>query len=248
VTLTCDSCNYPIWTRGCLDGCEHRAHCDCSDPDHHESPDTLADYDLSCGRSVKVHAVDRWIRRNDGTPPVDIGEAWEAALTVGSSSISGTSRLYPPSDLVLVAHGDAVRTALRREWVEDLRMDHLKTCGSCDLPWYPGQTDDCPWCDGTAEPDHNEDAEPMTTTTDTDQNVQESEPARMHDCPVCEEPTIGEGDDDRCKVCRELDRTVDETDEDETGSCDECFRDAEPGSAYCDFHSYLEATEVAHAE
>jgi len=56
-------------------------------------------------------------------------------------------------------------------------------------------------------------------------------------CPVCGRSTLGDEDDDRCKVCRETDRQPAADGVDET--CAKCFREAVDDSAYCSWHQYL---------
>lgn len=60
-----------------------------------------------------------------------------------------------------------------------------------------------------------------------------------HSCPCCGAPTLGgDGDDLRCKVCRETDRPLPDAAEGDA-TCEACWRDATPETDYCQFHQHL---------
>jgi hypothetical protein len=145
VTLTCDICGYPIQTQTCRDSCGHRTHCDCK----RDTPTRTAVGQTADGKTVTDHAVMRWWQRTPVQNPPRLEVAWERAVSVGASDVSGTVRLYEPLERLIVAHGGKIRTVMYAD-AEELNTDHLKQCEYCDQLWNPSDPDveSCTWCEG----------------------------------------------------------------------------------------------------
>jgi len=75
-----------------------------------------------------------------------VREGWEQGVHVGLSTHTGTARLHPPSQTLLLERDNEIVTVIRSGYTE-YTADHLYECDYCGFQFQPS-TDDrtCPWC------------------------------------------------------------------------------------------------------
>lgn len=123
--------------------------------------------------TITRHARQRWLQRigqPDGDLDAAIQAAWMASIPVGLQRTSGTIRLHPPTEALLVVKrkgGRAVLVtvldAVLASESGELNDDHLQRCPACERRVDPAASQvDCPWCaaslDGQTSEDDDNDA------------------------------------------------------------------------------------------
>lgn len=92
------------------------------------------------------HAKLRWVERA-GSFRKSVYQAWEEGYYVGLPTHSGTARLHPPTQTLILARGSNLITVLSAK-TEEYRADHLIRCEECSCQFKPNSENrNCPWCD-----------------------------------------------------------------------------------------------------
>jgi hypothetical protein len=122
---------------------------------------------------LTLHARRRWMTRTDHRSS-SLGEAWRTSVPVGSPDITGSVRLHPPTDMLLVYSNGKLQTVYQSA-NEQLNTDHLKRCEACRLYWDPLRFDECNWCangKASASPGNQHKSIKVTGKPTTTQNGQ----------------------------------------------------------------------------